>query len=132
MQRIEEYDGIVILATNLKNNIDEAFLRRIRYVVNFVMPDSVMRYEIWKSCFPEEIPTERINFSYLAEHFELSGGNIKNIVLNAVFLAASEDRPVSMRHILESLRMENLKIKKVMIASDFGEYGYYFEQERKL
>lgn len=75
--------------------------------------------------------TERINFSYLAEHFELSGGNIKNIVLNAVFLAASEDRPVSMRHILESLRMENLKMKKVMIASDFGEYGYYF-QERKL
>lgn len=132
LQRIEEYDGIVILATNLKNNIDEAFIRRIRYVVNFVMPDSVMRYEIWKSCFSKEIPTKDLNFQYLAEQFELSGGTIKNIVLNAVFLAASEDRPVSMRHILDSLRMENLKIKKVMIASDFGEYGYYFEQERKM
>ena len=79
-----------------------------------------------------EIPTKDLNFQYLAEQFELSGGTIKNIVLNAVFLAASEDRPVSMRHILDSLRMENLKIKKVMIASDFGEYGYYFEQERKM
>ena len=100
--------------------------------MNFVMPDSVMRYEIWKSCFSKEIPTKDLNFQYLAEQFELSGGTIKNIVLNAVFLAASEDRPVSMRHILDSLRMENLKIKKVMIASDFGEYGYYFEQERKM
>ena len=129
LQRIDEYDGIVILATNFKNNIDEAFMRRIRYVVEFVMPDAEMRYEIWTGCFPKEVPTEDIDFHYLANNFELSGGNIKNIVLNAVFLAAAEDVPVHMMHILESLRMEKLKMGKVMIARDFGEYGFYFEKE---
>lgn len=128
LQRIDEYDGIVILATNFKNNIDEAFMRRIRYVVEFVMPDAEMRYEIWKGCFPAEVPVEDIDFQYLANRFELSGGNIKNIVLNAVFLAAAEDVPVNMMHILESLRMEKLKMGKVMIARDFGEYGFYFEK----
>lgn len=127
LQRIDEYDGIVILATNFKNNIDEAFMRRIRYVVEFTMPDVEMRYEIWTSCFADEVPAEDIDFRYLANHFELSGGNIKNIVLNAVFLAASEDVPVNMRFILESLRMEKLKMGKVMIPGDFAEYGYYFE-----
>lgn len=129
LQRIDEYDGIVILATNFKNNIDEAFMRRIRYVVEFVMPDAQMRKEIWKGCFPAEVPTEDIDFQYLANNFELSGGNIKNIVLNAVFLAAAEDVPVNMRFILESLRMEKLKMGKVMIAGDFGEYGFYFERD---
>ena len=127
LQRIDEYDGIVILATNFRNNIDEAFMRRIRYVVEFMMPDVEMRQEIWRGCFPKEVPAEDIDFKYLANHFELSGGNIKNIVLNAVFLAASEDVPVNMRHILESLRMEKLKMGKVMIPGDFAEYGYYFE-----
>lgn len=129
LQRIDEYDGIVILATNFKNNIDEAFMRRIRYVVEFVMPDMEMRREIWQGCFPKEVPTEDIDFNYLARNFELSGGNIKNIVLNAVFLAAEKDVPVNMMHILESLRMEKLKMGKVMIAKDFGEYGFYFERE---
>lgn len=129
LQRIDEYDGIVILATNFKNNIDEAFMRRIRYVVEFVMPDAQMRYEIWKGCFPEEVPTDDIDFQYLANSFELSGGNIKNIVLNAVFLAAAGDVPVNMKYILESLRMERLKMGKVMIARDFGEYGFYFEKD---
>ena len=102
-------------------------MRRIRYVVEYMMPDVEMRQEIWRGCFPKEVPAEDIDFKYLANHFELSGGNIKNIVLNAVFLAASEDVPVNMRHILESLRMEKLKMGKVMIPSDFAEYGYYFE-----
>ncbi len=129
LQRIDEYDGIVILATNFKNNIDEAFMRRIRYVVEFMMPDAEMRYEIWKSCFADEVPAEDIDFQYLANHFELSGGNIKNIVLNAVFLAASENVPVNMRFILESLRMEKLKMGKVMIAGDFAEYSFLFETD---
>lgn len=132
LQKIDEYDGIVILATNFKNNIDEAFMRRIRYVVEFMMPDVDMRYEIWKGCFPKEVPMEDIDFHYLARNFELSGGNIKNIVLNAVFLAADEDVEVNMLHILESLRMEKLKTGKVMIATDFGEYRYYFEKGEGL
>lgn len=126
LQRIDEYDGIVILATNFKNNIDDAFMRRIRYVVEFVMPDAQMRYEIWKGCFPAEVPLDDIDFHYLARHFDLSGGSIKNIVLNAVFLAAAEDVPVNMMHILESVRIEKLKMGKVMNAGDFGEYGFLF------
>lgn len=127
LQRMEEYDGIVILATNYKKNIDEAFMRRIRYLVEFTLPVEEIRRQIWKSSFAPEVPLEDIDFDYLARQFEFAGGNIKNIVLNAVFKAASENKPVGMMHILESIRVENLKMGKKMIRQDFAEYGVLFE-----
>lgn len=129
LQRMEEYDGIVILATNYKKNIDEAFMRRIRYLVEFTLPGEEIRREIWQSCFAPEVPLEDVNFDYLARQFELSGGNIKNIVLNAVFKAAAESQPVGMIHILESIRTENLKMGKKMIYQDFAEYGVLMEHK---
>ena len=123
LQRMEEYDGIVILATNYKKNIDEAFMRRIRYLVEFTLPGEAIRREIWESSFAPEVPLEDVNFDYLARQFELAGGNIKNIVLNAVFKAASEGQSVGMLHILESIRTENMKMGKKMIRQDFAEYG---------
>lgn len=128
LQRIEEYDGIVVLATNYRKNIDEAFMRRIRYVVEFSLPDIKLRKELWQSAFSKEIPVEDLDYDYLAEQFELSGGSIKNIVLNAAFLAAAEDRAVSMMDVLKSVRMENVKTGKNMLNKDFGPYAEFMEE----
>ena len=127
LQRIEQYDGIVILATNYRKNIDEAFMRRIRYVVEFSLPDKELRKELWQTSFSKEIQTEGLDFEYLAEQFEVAGGAIKNIVLNAAFLAAAENRPVGMVDVLRSVRNENVKIGKVMLSKDFGRYEELME-----
>lgn len=130
LQRIEDYDGVVLLATNLKKNIDEAFMRRMRYVVEFQLPGEAQREELWRACLPETVPSSGVDFGYLARRFELAGGAIKNIALNAAFLAAEEDGPVTMRHILDSLRNENLKRGKTMLNQDFAEYGFLYERPK--
>lgn len=127
LQRIEQYDGIVILASNYKKNIDEAFMRRMRYLVEFPIPDVETRKEIWRSSFTEQVPKEELDFDFLAENFELSGGIIKNIVLNAIFSAAQQGKEVEMIHILESLKNEKAKIGKPMIKKDFAKYEYLFD-----
>lgn len=128
LQRMEEYDGIVILATNYIQNIDTAFMRRIRYVVNFPIPDAAIRKQIWMSAFAKSVPLDdEIDFDFLAEKFELAGGNIKNIVLNATFFAASENRSVEMRHILKAVHKENTKDKRVSFIEDFEHYAYLLE-----
>lgn len=102
----------MILATNYRKNIDEAFMRRIRYVVEFSLPDARLRKELWKSSFSDEIPTEYLDYDYLAEQFEISGESIKNIVLNAAFLAAARNEPVSMLDVLYSIKNENAENRK--------------------
>lgn len=126
LQRIERYEGIVLLASNYKKNIDEAFMRRIRYMMEFQMPDAALRKAIWKSSFGKGVPLQDIDFDFLARQFELSGGSIKNIVLNATFQAAEQGCAVGMQAVLKSLRMENHKMSKAMIRQDFAEYGYLF------
>lgn len=128
LQRIEEYDGIVILSTNYRNNIDDAFMRRMKYVLEFKMPDKQTRREIWRSSFSEEVPIDDIDYDYLADKVELSGGYIKNIVINAVFQAAGEDSPVTMKHIINSVRNEYLKLGKVLTPQDFEKYAYYLKR----
>ena len=123
LQRMEQYDGIVILATNYKKNIDEAFMRRIRYLVEFTLPNAELRMEIWKSSFAKEVPLDGIDFEYLSQQFEFAGGSIKNIVLNATFLAAASGQTVCMLDILESVRTENFKMGKMMLKQDFGQYS---------
>ena len=120
---MEQYDGIVILATNYKKNIDEAFMRRIRYLVEFTLPNAELRMEIWKSSFAKEVPLDGIDFEYLSQQFEFAGGSIKNIVLNATFLAAASGQTVCMLDILESVRTENFKMGKMMLKQDFGQYS---------
>lgn len=128
LQRIEDYDGIVLLATNLRTNIDEAFMRRMRYVVEFKMPDKQTRKEIWKDCLEGKMQLMDIDFDYLAEKIELSGGYIKNIILNALFLAAKEGNRISMKHILESTVSEYRKLGKVITSRDFEKYAYVFTE----
>ena len=123
LQKMEEYDGISILATNLQQNIDEAFKRRLKYIVSFSMPDAKQRENLWHLAFPANTPlSEDINLMFLSEKFELSGGNIKNIALNAAFNAAAENTAVSMKHIFYALQNEYKKSGRIITKEQFEEH----------
>ena len=124
LQRMESYDGIVLLATNYKGNIDSAFMRRMKYIVNFQLPGKEERLAIWKGCIPKECPLEDIDFEYLAGQFEFSGSSIKNAILTAMFLAAKEGCRVGMKHMVRGIKNEYRKNGKMPFPSDFGEYGF--------
>lgn len=124
LQRLEEFDGIVLLTTNLQNNIDPAFIRRMRYIIPFPMPDASCRKEIWESLFQENLPYKEIDFDFLAEKFELSGATIKNVVFNAAVLAAKEEY-LTMKHIIQSLAEEYRKVGKLVIREEFLGYSKY-------
>src|SRR5205085_11212847 len=99
LQRMEAYRGLAVLTTNLKSALDPAFLRRIRFVVQFPFPDAAQRAEIWRRAFPSATPTDDLDIPMLAQ-LNVAGGNIRNIALNAAFLAADAEEPVRMRHVL--------------------------------
>jgi SpoVK/Ycf46/Vps4 family AAA+-type ATPase len=123
LQRMEEFEGLVILATNLRKNIDEAFFRRMQFVVEFPFPDAAHRYRIWRQHFPPEAPTaDDIDFSYLATKFNLSGGNIKNVVVNSAFLAAQDGRVIRMEHIIRATKREYEKIGRLCTENEFSPY----------
>ncbi len=126
LQRIEAYDGVVILATNIKGNIDPAFLRRLRYVIHFESPDAATRRAIWEGCITDDVPHEEIDLDYLAEQFStFTGSIIKTVFLNACCLAASQDKPLSMSHLLRSIRLELEKTSTVTFSADaLGKYSY--------
>jgi len=117
LQRMEEYSGLAILTTNLKNNIDQAFLRRLRFVVEFPFPDAPQREEIWRRTFGKTVPLEDLNFERLAS-LSVAGGDIANIALNAAFLAAAQGRGVAMKDVFSAARMEFEKHERVLTASD--------------
>lgn len=128
LQKIEEYDGIVILATNYSQNIDSAIMRRIRFTVHFPLPDEETRKEIWKSSFSKEVPQENIDYEYLARQFEFSGGQIKNVVLNAIFFAAADEEAVQMKHLIKAVKRELTKDKKISFQEALGEYAHFTEK----
>lgn len=124
LQQIEEYDGVCVLATNLLQNIDEAFLRRITFVVHFPFPDAEMRQRIYRGLVAEGAPlADDIDWTFLAEKFHLSGGYIKNIVLAAAFLAAQEQSPIGMRHLLNAAVNEMKKNEIVVVREELREYA---------
>lgn len=128
LQRMEQYDGIVILATNNRGNMDDAFLRRIRFIADFQMPDEELRKQIWLGCFTDQTPLGHLDLDFIARKFEFSGGDIKNVALNAAFLAAKDSCPhIEMEHILQSIRMEYLKTNRVLTRAELGEYAYLFD-----
>ncbi|MDJ1184711.1 ATP-binding protein [Roseofilum casamattae] len=108
LQRMESYQGLAILTTNFRDNLDSAFLRRLRFIVNFPYPKAPERSKIWQRIFPKQTPTEGLNFQRLGQ-LDVTGGNIKSIAMNAAFLAADAEEPVQMRHILEATRIEYMK-----------------------
>jgi AAA+ superfamily predicted ATPase len=121
LQRIEEHEGTVVLTTNLEQNIDDAFLRRLDVSVDFPRPDRQLRQQIWEGIFPDRTPLGEIDYEFLSS-FDVTGGNIKNIAETAAFLAADDDGLVSMEHVVTATRLELQKIGKLVNTSDFGEY----------
>ena len=128
LQKIEEFDGIVILSTNYRENVDVAFMRRMKYEVRFSMPPKEIREEIWRNVLGGKVITDVIDYEYLADNFEFSGASIKNVALNAVFKAVSQDMAVSMEHIVWAVRMEYEKTGKMVFREEFGKYGYLIEK----
>jgi SpoVK/Ycf46/Vps4 family AAA+-type ATPase len=116
LQKMEEYDGVVVLATNMRHNMDEAFLRRIRFIVDFPFPTADSRRLIWRSVFPRTAPLgDDVDFAALAEQFPISGGEIKNVALGAAFLAAADGGVITRQHIRSGARREFDKIGKLWI-----------------
>jgi AAA+ superfamily predicted ATPase len=124
LQKMEEYDGVAILATNLRQNMDEAFVRRMQFIVDFPFPDERHRELIWRTIFPESTPLSKdLDYQFLAEKLKLAGGNIKNIALTSAFYAAEETTPaIGMGHIMLATKREYQKIGKSFLKTDFEPY----------
>jgi SpoVK/Ycf46/Vps4 family AAA+-type ATPase len=123
LQRMEDYRGLAILATNKKSALDKAFLRRLRFLIDFPFPDAAHRRTIWTKSFPREAPVGNLDFDFLAR-LEIAGGNIRNIAMNAAFLAADRNGPIEFEDVLHAVRREYSKIDKLVTESEFGaHYG---------
>jgi AAA+ superfamily predicted ATPase len=119
LQRMEAYRGLAILTTNLKNALDTAFLRRLRFVVQFPFPDAAQRMEIWRRAFPPQTPTESLDFAQLAR-LPVAGGNIRNMAMNAAFIAAEANEPVRMYHLLLAAKHECQKLERPLSEAEIG------------
>ena len=111
LQRMESYDGVTILATNLRANLDEAFTRRLQFAIDFPFPDEAYRLQIWRTLFPPNVPkSPDIDLHLLARNHRLAGGAIRNIIVGACFLAAADGGIVTMRHLQHGVRREMQKM----------------------
>jgi len=117
LQRMEAYRGLAILATNMKSALDQAFMRRLRFVVNFPFPGPPQRRAIWERAWPTDTPCRGIDFDHLAR-FNLTGGSIANIALNAAFLAAGRGLPVTMALVLDAVQSELRKLERPYNEAD--------------
>ena len=123
LQRMEQFDGLAILTTNLRANIDEAFLRRLDAVIDFPMPEEDERLAIWQMHLPERVPVAPdVDLAFMAARFRLSGGHIRNICLTAAYLAAERDRRVTMADIVRGAEREYAKLGRLTVEAEFGPY----------
>jgi SpoVK/Ycf46/Vps4 family AAA+-type ATPase len=133
LQRMEAHDGICILATNLRRNMDEAFSRRLAFAVQFPFPDPPERERLWRGAFPPDTPlASDVDFEFMANQFKLTGGGIKNVVLAAAFLAASDGGRVGMAHLVRATRRELQKLGRTHANSEFGVYSSMLDDEAHL
>ena len=119
LQRMEDYRGIAILATNRKSALDRAFLRRLRFLVDFPFPDAAIRRRIWEKVFPPQAPAAGLDLDFLSR-LEIAGGNIRNVALNAAFQAAAAGAPIGMPHVMRAARREYDKIDRLTSEPEFG------------
>ncbi len=121
LQRLERFPGLVVLATNLRKNIDEAFLRRMDVIVDFPLPDVQQRTRLWGRIWPDRAPLgDDIDPLDLAERFDLAGGHIRNIALSAAFAAAEDDAAIGLTHVIAAARSEYKKLNKLPDARRFS------------
>ena len=122
LQRMENYRGLAILATNLKETLDTAFTRRLKFIINFPFPDEKSRLEIWKNIYPKQTPIDNnIDYQQLAK-LTITGGNIKNIALYSAFLAANQNTPINMQHIKRATQTEYTKIEKTLPTGNWNSH----------
>ncbi|MGY1640638.1 ATP-binding protein [Geodermatophilus sp. SYSU D00703] len=123
LQRMESFDGLAILATNLRANIDEAFTRRLDAVVDFPTPDEDLRRALWERCLAPPLPrADDLDLDFCARSFELSGGNIRSVAVTAAYLAAATGGPVGMREVIAAVCQEYRKLGRLVLEREFGEY----------
>ena len=126
LQRMELFDGIAILATNLRSNLDEAFTRRLDSLVDFPEPEQEYRLKLWERSLGSAMPRAGdLDLAFLAESFKLAGGGIRNIVVAAAYAAAEQGQPLSMAHLIRATQREYLKMGRLCVESEFGPY-YHF------
>jgi ATP-dependent 26S proteasome regulatory subunit len=124
LQKMEEYEGITILSSNLRRNIDEAFVRRIQFIIDFPFPDATHREMIWRKTFPEKAPLDAdVDFTFLATKFKLTGGHIRNIGLRSSYYAAEANGAITMAHVVRATKRELQKMGKLYTEAEFGDYG---------
>jgi len=119
LQRMEAYRGLAILATNMKSALDQAFMRRLRFVINFPFPGQEERKRIWQQAFPPQTPLANLDYEHLSR-LTLTGGSIHNTAINSAFLAAQADSPVGMDFILQAARAEFVKVGRPVNELDFN------------
>jgi hypothetical protein len=124
LQRMERFDGLAILSTNLRNNLDEAFARRLDAIVEFPVPDRDERLILWDKCLGPDVPrAPDLDLTTFASSFELSGGNIRSIVLTAAYLAAESGRTIDTELLMRAVEREYRKLGRLVLASEFGEWS---------
>jgi SpoVK/Ycf46/Vps4 family AAA+-type ATPase len=132
LQRLEAYAGLAVLTTNLRGNIDEAFIRRLDSVIEFPLPEEAERLRIWQLALPNEAPLDvSVDLPFLARKFKLAGGHIRNIALTAGFLAADDAQVIGMAHLVRATRREYQKLGKLVAESDFEQYYDLLKTERE-
>jgi SpoVK/Ycf46/Vps4 family AAA+-type ATPase len=135
LERMERFKGLAILATNRKKDLDEAFLRRLRYIVDFPLPDAEERKKIWRQVVPEHADSSQLEFEFLAEQFPLSGGNIRSIVFNACLQCADGSKLVgtdglselTMKEVIIAVKREFDKMNRSLSLQQYGAYASLVE-----
>ena len=123
---------MVFLASNLGDNVDDAFARRLDFTVEFPMPDASLRERLWRGMFPPEAPLgDDVRFDFLAERFELAGGDIRNVATLAAFLAAQDGRVIRMKEITQALNQQLIKQGMVRNAAKFGPYFHHVRTDQR-
>ncbi|MEA3076830.1 MAG: hypothetical protein QOF60_1738, partial [Actinomycetota bacterium] len=121
LQRMESFDGLAILSTNLRANLDEAFARRLDAVIDFALPDASFRELLWDRCLSADVPRgDDLDLKFASERFELSGGNIRSIAITAAYFAAETGRPVTMLDLMRATQREYRKLGRLCVESEFG------------
>ena len=129
---MEQFDGLAILASNLRGNLDEAFARRLSMVVDFPEPDGAERRLLWTVLLGAAPLAADVDLDFLAERFELSGGNIRNVAVTAAYLAAERGHDVTMYELIQGVQLEYRKLGRLCVPAEFGEYYHAVTAEEVI
>lgn len=129
LQRMEQFDGVAVLTTNLRANLDEAFTRRLDAIIDFPQPEEEHRLLLWQRNLKPSVPqSDDIDLPFLARSFSLSGGDIRNIAVTAAYLAANQNRPVTMADLIRATEAEYRKLGRICVEAEFGSYFHLLGQ----